>query len=168
MALASVKVQEKILMNKQLCRFENVVGEMKESNRGNINETKTEENVKETLHVEYEDYEDHFAAKCYDLGFLQSKLIKNVVCCLSENQQIGIILIVAVIKSSKGLFFLICVFLEISLLSSDVGMCILLYKTDYLYFYFAALLFLLKVSRRLDMTRYDCIDNNRSISPWLF
>ena len=25
----------------------------------------------------------------YDLGFLQSKLIKNIFCCLSEHQQIG-------------------------------------------------------------------------------
>ena len=28
-------------------------------------------------------------AKWYDLGILQSKLIKNMFCCLSESQQIG-------------------------------------------------------------------------------
>ena len=30
-----------------------------------------------------------YRARWYDLGFLQSKLIKNIICCLSERQQIG-------------------------------------------------------------------------------
>ena len=120
MELANIKVQEKINMNKQLGRFENVLGEMKEIGT-------------------------EFVAKCYDLGFLQSKLIKNVVCCLTEHQQIGRIHLFAVIKrkSVPGLFLFICVFLELSLLSSDVGMCTLLYNTGFLFY--ATSLLLLKV-----------------------
>ena len=30
-----------------------------------------------------------YKARWYDLGFLQSKIIKNIFCCLSERQQIG-------------------------------------------------------------------------------
>ena len=35
------------------------------------------------------DYKDPVKAKLYDFGFLHSKFIKNVFCCLKENQQIG-------------------------------------------------------------------------------
>ena len=153
MELANIKVQEKINMNKQINRFENVLGEMKGIvMRNDEDDDKYHDITEDKEDDDEEDDEDQFAAKCYDLGFLKSKLIKNVVCCLTENQQLGIIPLFAVIKikSAPGLFFSISVFLELSLLSSDVGMYILLYSTDYLYF--ATFLFLLKVSRRLDLT----------------
>ena len=35
------------------------------------------------------DSEDSKKANFFDFGFLQSKLIKNLFCCLKENQQIG-------------------------------------------------------------------------------
>ena len=77
--MVSVKVQEKIKTNKQLNRYDNVLDEMTEAVNETKDETKNDKNV-----------EDQPAADCYDLGFIHSKLIKNVFCCLNENQQIGI------------------------------------------------------------------------------
>ena len=96
-----MKVQEKILMRKQISRFEDVLDQMKGVVSEKVNETKTdeeinEENVQEILmenevsEEKNEDDGDIFAAKRYDLGFLHSKIIKKVFCCLNENQQIGI------------------------------------------------------------------------------
>ena len=66
-------------MNKQLNRFDNVMNEM----TGVVSEIKDETRSDEND-------EDQPAAKFYDLGFLHSKIIKNVFCCLTENQKIGI------------------------------------------------------------------------------
>ena len=96
-----MKVQEKILMRKQISRFEDVLDQMKGVGSEKVNETKTdeeinEENVQEILmenevsEEKNEDDGDIFATKHYDLGFLHSKIIKKVFCCLNENQQIGI------------------------------------------------------------------------------
>ena len=120
-------------MNKQLNLFDDVLNEVTSKIK---DETRSDEND-----------EDQPAAKFYDLGFLHSKIIKNVFCCLTDNQHIGNEYHHAYRLfecSSQGFFFLIRVFLELSLLISDVGLYILLYKTDFLSF--AALLILLKVS----------------------
>ena len=123
-------------MNKQLNHFDNVLNEVTGVVSKNKDETRSDEND-----------EDQPAAKFYDLGFLHSKIIKNVFCCLTENQHIGNEYhhaLPAFLVFIPGLFFLIRVFLELSLLISDAGLYILLYKTDFLSF--AALLILLKVS----------------------
>ena len=66
-------------MNKQLNYFDNVLNEVTGVVSKNKDETRSDEND-----------EDQPAAKFYDLGFLHSKIIKNVFCCLTENQHIGI------------------------------------------------------------------------------
>ena len=42
-------------------------------------------------------------ATWYDLGFLQSKVVKNIFCCLSERQQIGKKILSQLILSNRHL-----------------------------------------------------------------
>ena len=72
--------------------------------------------------------------KKYNLGFLQSKIIKNIIYCLTERQQIGKKLnFVNFIKSTliSGLYFLILIYLELMMISSDLGLYTLLLKTGF-------------------------------------
>ena len=72
--------------------------------------------------------------KKYNLGFLQSKIIKNIIYCLTERQQIGKKLyFVNFIKSTliSGLYFLILIYLELMMISSDLVLYTLLLKTGF-------------------------------------
>ena len=174
-----MKVQEKINMHKQLNRFENVVDEMKglviekrnESNSIKDDDGEEDKEYNNDGKGDEENYDsvDEMAAECYDLGFLHSKLIKNVFCCLTETQHIGIDCFIRRDKEcslSPGVFFLTSFILELSLLSSDVSIYILLYNTNFLYS--ATLLFLLKVSWRFFCDFLIKIVNDRSICLWRF
>ena len=90
-----------------------------------------------------------YNARWYNLGFLQSKLIKNIICCLSERQQIGGNIFILSINSistalKSGLFFLISVYLELMMISSDLSLYTLLFKTGFLWTH-GIFLLLLKV-----------------------
>ena len=91
--LAGVKVQEKIKTNKQLNRFDIVLNEM----TGVVSE------IKDETRSDDDNDEDQPVAKFYELGFLHSKVIKKVFCCLTENQHIG-----------KNNYQLVCLFFECS------------------------------------------------------
>ena len=72
--------------------------------------------------------------KKYNLGFLQSKIIKNIIYCLTERQQIGKKLnFVNFIKSTltSGLYFLILIYLELMMISSDLSLYTLLSRTGF-------------------------------------
>ena len=95
MELANIKVQEKINMHKQLNRFENVVDEMKglvieKRNESNSIKDDDGEEDKENDDDRKEDEENYDydnekpMAKCYDFGFLHSKLIKSAFCCFRK------------------------------------------------------------------------------------
>ena len=143
-------VNDKLFENNELNRgvkdVENVEKNDDENHEDNDHDH-NEGNEVNGISDEHEDDKDKFAAKCYDFGFLHSKIIKNIFCCLNETQQIGMNLFILLLSmSDSGLYFLICVFLELSLLSSDVSIYILLYNTDFSSF--AILLLLLKVKLR--------------------
>ena len=81
----AVRVEEKIVVLKQLSHYEDVIAEIKgngeiqvekreKEKEGDKNDTSSEKNHK---------------ANYYDLGFLLSVFIKGIFRCLDENKQIG-------------------------------------------------------------------------------
>ena len=91
--LGAKKIQAKIMMRKQLNNYDGVLSqlkgteqiEMEDVDKNKENETKTQPNENEHNNA----VDNKYKARWIDLGFLQSKLIKNIFCCLSERQQIG-------------------------------------------------------------------------------
>ena len=95
-------------MKKQLNHYEGVVAQIKRKEEMEMNQMSTEhpesvgttnkesvenvldlENIKQSDEVDNQTEKDSKKANFFDFGFLQSKIIKNIFCCLKENHQIG-------------------------------------------------------------------------------
>ena len=110
--LVAAQVREKIRMKKQLNNYEGVVAQIKGKEEIEMVSTQQLESADvKTVDQDVstddvvragtsnqdqgvdnnidKDSEDSKKANFFDFGFLQSKFIKNIFCCLKENQQIG-------------------------------------------------------------------------------
>ena len=94
--LGGKKIEAKILMRKQLNNYDGVLCQLEgqeedEENKAKNQKIKNAEDVKKSASKEKVAMKvsDKCKARWYELGFLQSKIIKNIFFCLSERQQIG-------------------------------------------------------------------------------
>ena len=151
------------MMRKQLNNYDGVLSTLKGNEEIELedkeykkieNEDAQKSDSKEKVELKYSENDNtaedsKYNARWYNLGFLQSKLIKNIICCLSERQQIGGNIFILSINSistalKSGLFFLISVYLELMMISSDLSLYTLLFKTGFLWTH-GIFLLLLKV-----------------------
>ena len=86
--LGAMKIQAKIMMNKELNNYDGLLTQLRGKEEIELSGLDEEISMmKENTNTENQD-----KAKSYDLGFLQSKVIKKIFFCLNERQQIGRIL----------------------------------------------------------------------------
>ena len=83
--LGAMKIQAKIMMNKELNNYDGLLTQLRGKEEIELSGLDKEISMmKENTNTENQD-----KAKSYDLGFLQSKVIKKIFFCLNERQQIG-------------------------------------------------------------------------------
>ena len=92
--LGGKKIEAKILMRKQLNNYDGVLCQLEgqeedEENKAKNQKIKNAEEVKKSSSKEKVAMKVSYKARWYELGFLQSKIIKNIFFCLSERQQTG-------------------------------------------------------------------------------
>ena len=93
--LGGKKIQEKIMMRKQLNNYDGVLSKLKGNEEIEFDNKDAQiSDSKEKVELKFSENDNTaedstYNARWYNLGFLQSKLIKNIICCLSERQQIG-------------------------------------------------------------------------------
>ena len=149
-----MKIQAKILRNKELNNYDGVLTQLDTNISPRVSE-------KDRKAAENED-----KASWYDLGFLQTKIVKNIFFCLNERQQIGKKFSSNNFISSSfttGIFFLILIWQELMMISSDLGLYSLLFKTGF-FMTHGIFLVLLKVRTLISD---DKISFSTSRSAWL-